>query len=42
MREYGFAAVAESRTAEATTGARRNRLLFWLRNHRTPPPGTRK
>jgi 2-polyprenyl-6-methoxyphenol hydroxylase-like FAD-dependent oxidoreductase len=30
MREYGYAAVAASREAEAQTGARRNRLLFWL------------
>ena len=30
MREYGYAAVAASRQAEAETGARRNRLLFWL------------
>lgn len=30
MREYGNAAVAASWRAEAETGARRNRLLFWL------------
>ncbi|HEV2260503.1 MAG TPA: FAD-dependent monooxygenase [Streptosporangiaceae bacterium] len=30
MREYGYAAVAASRQAEAETGARRNRLMFWL------------
>jgi 2-polyprenyl-6-methoxyphenol hydroxylase-like FAD-dependent oxidoreductase len=30
MREYGYAAVAASRQAEAETGARRSRLLFWL------------
>ena len=30
MREYGYAAVTASRQAEAETGARRNRLLFWL------------
>jgi 2-polyprenyl-6-methoxyphenol hydroxylase-like FAD-dependent oxidoreductase len=30
MRAYGYAAVAESRRAEAETGARRHRLLFWL------------
>jgi hypothetical protein len=30
MREYGYAAVAASRQAEGETGARRNRLLFWL------------
>jgi 2-polyprenyl-6-methoxyphenol hydroxylase-like FAD-dependent oxidoreductase len=30
MRAYGYAAVAESRRAEAETGARRSRFLFWL------------
>jgi len=30
MREYGYAAVAASRLAEAESGARRSRLLFWL------------
>jgi hypothetical protein len=30
MREYGYAAVAASRQAEAETGARRSPLLFWL------------
>jgi hypothetical protein len=30
MRDYGYAAVEESRRAEADTGARRNRLAFWL------------
>jgi 2-polyprenyl-6-methoxyphenol hydroxylase-like FAD-dependent oxidoreductase len=30
MREYGYAAVAASRQAEAEAGARRNPLLFWL------------
>jgi len=30
MREYGYAAVAASRQAEAETGARRHRLLFAL------------
>jgi 2-polyprenyl-6-methoxyphenol hydroxylase-like FAD-dependent oxidoreductase len=41
MREYGYAAVAASRQAEAETGARRNRLLFWLyrRMARRPAPG---
>ena len=29
MRDYGYAAVAASR-AEAETGARHNRLMFWL------------
>ena len=35
MREYGYAAIAASRQAEAETGARRNRLLFWLYRHRS-------
>jgi 2-polyprenyl-6-methoxyphenol hydroxylase-like FAD-dependent oxidoreductase len=45
MREYGYAAVAASRQAEAETGARRNRLLFWLyrrlgpKARRTAPSG---
>ena len=30
MREVGYAAVAASRQAETETGARRNRLMFWL------------
>ena len=30
MREYGYAAVAASSRAEAETGARHNRLVFWL------------
>jgi len=30
MRDYGYAAVAASRQAEAETGARHNRLMFWL------------
>ena len=30
MREYGYAAVAASREAEAELGARGNRLMFWL------------
>jgi 2-polyprenyl-6-methoxyphenol hydroxylase-like FAD-dependent oxidoreductase len=40
MREYGYAAVAASRQAEAQTGARRSRLLFWLyrRLARDAPP----
>jgi 2-polyprenyl-6-methoxyphenol hydroxylase-like FAD-dependent oxidoreductase len=37
MREYGYAAVAASRQAEAETGARRNRLLFWLYRARRLP-----
>jgi hypothetical protein len=45
MREYGYAAVAASRQAEAETGARRNRLLFWLyrrlaRHPAGPGPGS--
>jgi 2-polyprenyl-6-methoxyphenol hydroxylase-like FAD-dependent oxidoreductase len=40
MREYGYAAVAASRQAEAETSARRNRLLFRLyrRLARDAPP----
>jgi hypothetical protein len=38
MREYGYAAVAASRQAEAETGARRNRLLFWLYRRLAPHP----
>jgi 2-polyprenyl-6-methoxyphenol hydroxylase-like FAD-dependent oxidoreductase len=40
MREYGYAAVAASRQAEAATSARRNRLLFRLyrRLARDAPP----
>jgi len=30
MRDYGYAAVAASSAAETETGARRNRLMFWL------------
>jgi hypothetical protein len=30
MRDYGYAAVAASRATEAETGARHNRLMFWL------------
>ena len=30
MRDYGYAAVAASSAAEAETGARHNRLMFWL------------
>ncbi|HEY3649854.1 MAG TPA: FAD-dependent monooxygenase [Streptosporangiaceae bacterium] len=30
MRDYGYAAVAASRAAEAETGARHDRLMFWL------------
>jgi len=36
MREYGYAAVATSSQAEAETGARRNRMLFWLYRHLAP------
>jgi len=38
MRDYGYAAVAASRAAEAETGMRRNRLMFWLYRRMT---GTR-
>ena len=38
MRDYGYAAVAASRAAEAETGMRRNRLMFWLYRRTT---GTR-
>jgi hypothetical protein len=41
MCEYGYAAVAASRQAEAETGARRNRLLFWLRAHARRGAGRR-
>ena len=37
MREYGYAAVAASRQAEAQTGARRHRLVFWLYRRLAPP-----
>ena len=30
MRDYGYAAVAASSQAEAETGMRHNRLMFWL------------
>ena len=30
MRDYGYAAVAASSAAEAETGARHNRVMFWL------------
>jgi 2-polyprenyl-6-methoxyphenol hydroxylase-like FAD-dependent oxidoreductase len=30
MRDYGYAAVTASRRAEAETGMRRGRLMFWL------------
>jgi len=30
MRDYGYAAVAASRAAEAETGARHSRIMFWL------------
>ena len=38
MRDYGYAAVAASSQAEAETGLRRNRLMFWLYRRMT---GTR-
>ena len=42
MREYGYAAVAASRQAEAETGTRRNRLLFWLYRRMAPSPRTQR
>ena len=38
MREYGYAAVAASSQAEAETGLRHNRLMFWLYRRMTGPP----
>ena len=38
MREYGYAAVAASRQAEAQTGVRRSRLLFALYRRRPRLP----
>jgi 2-polyprenyl-6-methoxyphenol hydroxylase-like FAD-dependent oxidoreductase len=38
MRDYGYAAVAASSQAEAETGLRHNRLMFWLYRRMT---GTR-
>jgi len=38
MREYGYAAVAASRQAEAETGMRRHRLMFWLYRRMTSLP----
>jgi hypothetical protein len=38
MRDYGYAAVAASRAAEAGTGVRQGRLMFWLYRRMT---GTR-
>ena len=39
MREYGYAAVAASRQAEAETGLRRHRLMFWLSRRTAGTPG---
>ena len=39
MREYGYAAVAASSQAEAATGARRHRLMFWLYRRMGRPAG---
>jgi 2-polyprenyl-6-methoxyphenol hydroxylase-like FAD-dependent oxidoreductase len=39
MREYGYAAVAASRRAEAETGMRRHRLMFWLYRRTAGTPG---
>ncbi len=38
MRDYGYAAVAASSQAEAETGARHNRLMFWLYRRMTGTP----
>jgi 2-polyprenyl-6-methoxyphenol hydroxylase-like FAD-dependent oxidoreductase len=38
MREYGYAAVAASSQAEAETGLRHNRLMFWLYRRMTGTP----
>jgi 2-polyprenyl-6-methoxyphenol hydroxylase-like FAD-dependent oxidoreductase len=40
MRDYGFAAVEASRTAETQTAQRGNPLWFWIFNH-LPKPRTR-
>jgi 2-polyprenyl-6-methoxyphenol hydroxylase-like FAD-dependent oxidoreductase len=40
MRDYGYAAVAASRAAEAETGARHNRLMFWLYRRMTGTPAS--
>lgn len=37
--EYGYAAVAASRQAEAETGMRRHRLMFWLYRRTAGTPG---
>jgi hypothetical protein len=37
MRDYGYAAVAASSAAEAETGARYNRIMFWLYRRMTGP-----
>jgi 2-polyprenyl-6-methoxyphenol hydroxylase-like FAD-dependent oxidoreductase len=39
MRDYGYAAVAASSQAEAETGMRHNRLMFWLYRRMTGPRG---
>ncbi len=39
MRDYGYAAVAASSQAEAETGARHNRLMFWLYRRMTGTSG---
>ena len=38
MRDYGYAAVAASSQAEAETGMRHNRLMFWLYRRLTGTP----
>ena len=39
MRDYGYAAVAASSRAEAETGMRHNRLMFWLYRRMAGPRG---
>ena len=41
MRDYGYAAVAASSQAEAETGLRHNRLMFWLYRRMTGTRGRR-
>ncbi len=36
LRDYGYATVAAARAAEAETGTRRGRLMFWLHRPRRP------
>jgi len=39
IRDYGYAAVAASSRAEASTGARRHPLMFWLYRRMSRPAG---